>query len=394
MTLKSTFLAAGILIASSCTLGAETLPMSDDRYLVEADLAGMSVGSLRIARNEIYARHGYRFNSADLRQHFSQYSWYSPYTNNVSLSNLEQRNVSFIKRYEDSASLRSNLQNYEPIQKVQTATVVVVPAVTSKALGDLEERYRDLSRQVEALEHLAKMQRDLAEASEQKTSIHTLALAEIVKQLSANEAAITEVKQQAETKYQTSIKPTQTESQMTLREMSRSFPRVPWYKPETVNAYGEFWLEPVVHDSGELIYSLKFLDPEAENERVTSEFALNGEETKALRDGLKKAFDWSIIAKDKSLRDRFQKTVVCTPVVKCEDKVVGNTSTQIDFLVFEGGATGARVIRNKGKYQESYGMSIESAALLSAYFDYVISSGESDFEAGSRTDEEIDDLFK
>lgn len=394
MTLKATFLVASLLIASPYALGAEILPMSDDRYLVEADLAGMNVGSLRIARNEIYARHGYQFNSADLRRHFSQYGWYSPYTKNVSLSNLEQQNVAFIKRYEDSAPLRSNLQNYAPKQKVQTATVVVVPVVNNIALDGLEERYEVLNRQVEALERLAKMQRDLAEASEQKTNIHTLALAEIGKQLSANETAIADVKQQAVTKYQTSIKPKPAESQMTLREMSQSFPRVPWYKPETVTAYGEFWLEPVVIDSGELVYSLKFLDPEAENERVTSEFALNGEETKALRDGLKKAFDWSIIAKDKDLRDRFQKTVDCTPTAKCEDKVVGNTSTQIDFLVFEGGATGARVIRNKGEYQESYGMSIESAALLSAYFDYVISAGESDFEAGSRTDEEVDDLFK
>lgn len=55
-------------------VSAEIVPASDDRYLQEADLVGLDKRMLRIARNEIFARHGYSFNSSDLRSHFSQYT--------------------------------------------------------------------------------------------------------------------------------------------------------------------------------------------------------------------------------------------------------------------------------------------------------------------------------
>jgi hypothetical protein len=48
------------------------------RYLQAADLAGLSRWELDILRNEIYARHGRRFNRAELQAHFDQQSWYRP----------------------------------------------------------------------------------------------------------------------------------------------------------------------------------------------------------------------------------------------------------------------------------------------------------------------------
>jgi len=51
-------------------------PDSSERLLTDADIAGMSKQDLRIARNEIYARHGYIFGSADLKAYFSGCSWY------------------------------------------------------------------------------------------------------------------------------------------------------------------------------------------------------------------------------------------------------------------------------------------------------------------------------
>lgn len=53
-------------------------PNSDSEYLTESDLTLLSKSKLRIARNEIYARHGYIFNSADLNRYFSKMSWYIP----------------------------------------------------------------------------------------------------------------------------------------------------------------------------------------------------------------------------------------------------------------------------------------------------------------------------
>jgi len=56
-------------------------------------------------RNEIYARHGYVFSSADLKAHFAKMSWYKPLNDNskVQLSQLEQLNVDLIKAWENKS---------------------------------------------------------------------------------------------------------------------------------------------------------------------------------------------------------------------------------------------------------------------------------------------------
>ena len=77
------------------------IPDSNYRYLRYSDIAGLSTAELRIARNEIYARHGYIFNSKDLQNYFSSQAWYSPSPSyNGSLSAVEKANVDFIKQYE------------------------------------------------------------------------------------------------------------------------------------------------------------------------------------------------------------------------------------------------------------------------------------------------------
>ena len=53
-------------------------PNSDSAYLTDADLLGLSQEELRIAKNEIYARHGYIFQAEDLQKYFKKKSWYSP----------------------------------------------------------------------------------------------------------------------------------------------------------------------------------------------------------------------------------------------------------------------------------------------------------------------------
>lgn len=73
------------------------------RRLTEEDLSGLSKEELRIARNEIYARHGYIFKSADLREYFKSKSWYQEVfssTTQFDLNEYEHYNVDFIKRHE------------------------------------------------------------------------------------------------------------------------------------------------------------------------------------------------------------------------------------------------------------------------------------------------------
>lgn len=74
--------------------------ITGSRKLTYDDIKDLSNRELRIMRNEIYARHGYIFQDAMLRDHFLQKPWYTPQTKNVALSNIEQYNVLFIKSYE------------------------------------------------------------------------------------------------------------------------------------------------------------------------------------------------------------------------------------------------------------------------------------------------------
>ena len=53
-------------------------PLSNIEYLKEYELTGLSKDELKIARNEIYARHGRMFNDANLQAYFNSCSWYTP----------------------------------------------------------------------------------------------------------------------------------------------------------------------------------------------------------------------------------------------------------------------------------------------------------------------------
>lgn len=73
---------------------------SDRVRLSQDDLRNLSQQQLRIARNEIYARKGRYFKDPSLTAHFSKFSWYRPYTWDVSLNKFEDANVKLISSME------------------------------------------------------------------------------------------------------------------------------------------------------------------------------------------------------------------------------------------------------------------------------------------------------
>ena len=77
--------------------------ITNQKILMERYLLRFPKSLLRLMRNEIYARHGYKFASADLTAYFSKTSWYHPGTDNskIKLSPLEQLNVNIIKKIEN-----------------------------------------------------------------------------------------------------------------------------------------------------------------------------------------------------------------------------------------------------------------------------------------------------
>jgi hypothetical protein len=73
---------------------------SDKRLLREDELNGLSPTELRVALNEIYARHGRFFVDRNLADYFSQFSWYHPSKVEIDLGSLESTNVSMIQTAE------------------------------------------------------------------------------------------------------------------------------------------------------------------------------------------------------------------------------------------------------------------------------------------------------
>jgi len=87
------------------------LAFSSERALTDADLEGLSVHDLRIARNEIFARHGRMFANQELNDWFNSKEWYRSITpkytpdefnklNPNPLSRLENENIQKIIEYE------------------------------------------------------------------------------------------------------------------------------------------------------------------------------------------------------------------------------------------------------------------------------------------------------
>ena len=82
------------------------LPYSDSTYLTEEDLDGLTKDELRLACNELYARHGRKFKDADYQAYFNSKSWYhgtvdpEDFDDTAVFNQYELANRDFIIEYE------------------------------------------------------------------------------------------------------------------------------------------------------------------------------------------------------------------------------------------------------------------------------------------------------
>lgn len=80
-------------------------PESNSRYLTEDEIKDFTLQELNYAKNEVYARHGYKFKSTELTEYYSQFGWYegtipgSKFDESV-LNKYENRNISLLSRTE------------------------------------------------------------------------------------------------------------------------------------------------------------------------------------------------------------------------------------------------------------------------------------------------------
>lgn len=78
------------------------IPESNCRKLTEEDLEELSPKELSYARNEIYARHGRRFQSNELQDFFNSKEWYEidDSFEDRDLQGVERSNAEFIAKYQ------------------------------------------------------------------------------------------------------------------------------------------------------------------------------------------------------------------------------------------------------------------------------------------------------
>lgn len=95
--------------SSNQTYSEYIIDGSDSGYFDESYLYGFTADECRLARNEIYARHGKIFQDESLQQYFNSRTWYTPEYDDVPDSMLNQwelENVKTIINYEKAMGYR------------------------------------------------------------------------------------------------------------------------------------------------------------------------------------------------------------------------------------------------------------------------------------------------
>lgn len=95
------FVVAAVQFSHAQTLQGQ-YPQASQKILSLSEIDTMAEKSLRIMRNEIFARYGFIFKSADLTQHFSKTIWYKATSADVTskLTEVEKTNIDFIRNQE------------------------------------------------------------------------------------------------------------------------------------------------------------------------------------------------------------------------------------------------------------------------------------------------------
>ena len=81
-----------------------------DNNLSHIQIVNLNRGDLRILRNAIFAKYGYIFNSHDLSNFFSRFSWYNAEYNNVNdkLTEIDRNNILLIQSIENNYPNENN----------------------------------------------------------------------------------------------------------------------------------------------------------------------------------------------------------------------------------------------------------------------------------------------
>lgn len=95
-------------------------PDSGRELIKEADVAALSPDEIKLARNEIYARHGRKFKSSDIQAYFSSKSWYQGSIEpedfrEEALNQTERDNILFLSKWEEQAGGQNSPEQYRKV---------------------------------------------------------------------------------------------------------------------------------------------------------------------------------------------------------------------------------------------------------------------------------------
>lgn len=192
--------------------------------------------------------------------------------------------------------------------------------------------------------------------------------------------------------YNTPIYPVNINLGTTAFRYAEIFPSIPYYIPGTKEV-GEFLVQPVVSDTGQLTYEFTFLDPSARFNKQREQIVVVNTDMTGLIDGLDKVREWTETAEQQNVRRRYEKVAACFPQSDCGERQVGKSSTEVVFQIYEDGSTAGKLQRVKGEFVSGYNMSVESTVLLGAYLKYMRDIGEQEFKVGSMSEKDLDGMF-
>ncbi len=262
-------------------------------------------------------------------------------------------------------------------------------ASNTVSLADLKHRYKIADQQLSLLKQVLRVE----ENEDQQNSFNQAKLQAVKGRIAAIDGFKQQVNSAAQASYKESLLPVSLNMGMPASKVYRIIPIIPYVIPGT-NEFGEMRVSPRVTDAGVLIYDHNFMDIGPGYEKIRETISLRSDNRPELMFGLGKVYEWSYLAQQKGVRQRHQKSAACFPKNMCDEKKVGNNSTEVVFLLDEDGSTAAKIQSNKGKFVSGYKLPIESALLLSSYMDYMKQEGEAEYSAGTMKNADLDKMFK
>lgn len=88
------------------------------RKFSREELYGLTLDELGYLRNEFYARKGFEFKTAKMKNYFSKKSWFKPTTRDVKLTETELENVYLIRGMEQEINFGKNSSEADEINKI------------------------------------------------------------------------------------------------------------------------------------------------------------------------------------------------------------------------------------------------------------------------------------